>query len=209
VARSSDDPVDGLSIVLVARDAPGVSLSHLPNVAGMPLYAVTFESVHVGADGVIGEPNEGWRLLTPILDRAAVLRSAQIVGASERLLELSIDYSLERTQFGKVIGSYQAVQYLCSDIAISSHLAALYTRYAAGLIDGDEPSTKAVSEAKAQANEAARVAPERAHSVYAGVAIMMDFDVQLYTRRCHFWEHDLGDDPYHRARIAAELEAAR
>jgi alkylation response protein AidB-like acyl-CoA dehydrogenase len=67
---------------------------------------------------------------------------------------------------------------------------------------------KAVSEAKAQANHAARVAPERAHSVFAGVAFMMDFDVQLYTRRCRSWEVDLGDDRYHRERIAAQLVAS-
>jgi alkylation response protein AidB-like acyl-CoA dehydrogenase len=169
------------------------------------MFAVTFESVEVGADAVIGAPGRGWHLLAPIFDRAAVLRSAQIVGASERLLDMAVEYSQQRSQFGQLIGSYQAVQYLCSDIAISSHLAALYTRYAAGLLDAGEPAVKAVSEAKAQANQAARVAPERAHSVFAGVAFMMDFDVQLYTRRCRSWELDLGDDRYHRDRIAAQL----
>ncbi|HEX9529848.1 MAG TPA: acyl-CoA dehydrogenase, partial [Acidimicrobiales bacterium] len=204
-ARTSDDAADGLSIAVVARDAPGVSLTRLPNVAGMPLYAVTFDSVPVGADAVIGPAGGGWRLLEPILDGAAVLRSAQIVGASERLLEMSVDYAMQRSQFGQVIGSYQAVQYLCSDIAINSHLAALHMRYAAGLIDAGEPATVAVSEAKVKANFIARMAPERAHAVHAGVAFVMDFDVQLYTRRCHHWELDLGDDRYHRERIAGQL----
>jgi hypothetical protein len=52
------------------------------------------------------------------------------------------------------------------------------------------------------------VGPERAHGVHAGVAFMMDFDVQLYSRRCHYWELDLGDDGYHKDRIAAELATA-
>ena len=209
VARTSDDVGDGLSVAVVAREAAGVSLTRLPNVAGVPMFAVTFESVEVGSDAVIGESGHGWHLLEPILDRAAVLRSAQIVGASERLLEMSVDYALQRSQFGRVIGSYQSVQNLCSDIAIHSHLAALSVRYAAGLIDAGVPATRAVSEAKAKANLIARIAPEQAHAVHAGVAFMLDFDVQLYTRRCRSWELDLGDDRYHRERIAAELTASR
>jgi alkylation response protein AidB-like acyl-CoA dehydrogenase len=136
-----------------------------------------------------------------------VLRAAQIQGAAERLLELSVDYAERRTQFGQVIGRYQAVQYLCSDIAINSHLTSLMVRYAAGLLDAGLPAGKAVSQAKAQASLTARLAPERAHAVYAGIAFILDFDVQLFTRRCRHWELDIGDERYHRERIAAALAA--
>ena len=99
------------------------------------------------------------------------------------------------------------MQYLCSDIAINSHLTALMARYAAGLLDEGLPARKAVSEAKAQASLTARLAPERAHAVHAGIAFIVDFDVQLFTRRCRHWELDLGDERYHRERITAALAA--
>ena len=197
----------GITLALVAAAAPGVTLTRLPNLAGYPLYAVTFDSVRVGPAAVLGQAHSGWELLQPVLDRAAVLRAAQIQGAAERLLELSVDYADHRTQFGQAIGRYQAVQYLCSDIAINSHLTSLMVRYAAGLLDAGLPAGKAVSEAKAQASLTARLAPERAHAVHAGIAFILDFDVQLFTRRCRHWELDLGDERYHRERIAAALAA--
>ena len=198
----------GITLALVEVAAPGVALTGLPNLAGYPLYAATFDQVRVGAHAVLGQVHAGWELLEPVLDRAAVLRAAQIQGAAERLLELSVDYAERRTQFGQAIGHYQAVQYLCSDIAINAHLTALMVRYAAGLLDAGLPAGKAVSEAKAQASLTARLAPERAHAVHAGIAFILDFDVQLFTRRCRHWELDVGDERYHRERITAALAAA-
>jgi alkylation response protein AidB-like acyl-CoA dehydrogenase len=198
----------GITVALVPTDAPGLSRTLLPNLAGYPLYEVAFDGVTVGADAVLGEPGRGWELLVPTLERATVLRSAQIHGAAERLLEISVDYATTRSQFGKPIGQYQAVQYLCSDIAINTHLTSLHVRYAAGLLDEGLDATKAVSEAKAQANHTAVLAPERAHAVHAGLAFMLEYDVQLFTRRCRHWELDLGDERYHRERIAAALVAA-
>jgi 3-oxocholest-4-en-26-oyl-CoA dehydrogenase beta subunit len=197
----------GITLALVDVAAPGVELTRLPNLAGYPLHATTFDSVRVGSQNVLGQAHAGWELLEPVLDRAAVLRAAQIQGAAERLLELSVDYAGRRTQFGQTIGRYQAVQYLCSDIAINSHLTSLMARYAAGLLDQGLPARKAVSEAKAQASLTARLAPERAHAVHAGIAFIVDFDVQLFTRRCRHWELDLGDERYHRERITAALAA--
>jgi 3-oxocholest-4-en-26-oyl-CoA dehydrogenase beta subunit len=201
------DAASGITLALVETGADGVTLTKLPNLAGYPLYAVTFDSVRVGPEAVLGQAGAGWELLEPVLDRAAVLRAAQIQGAAERLLELSVGYAERRSQFGQVIGRYQAVQYLCSDIAINSHLTSLMVRYAAGLLDAGLPVGKAVSEAKAQASLTARLAPERAHAVHAGIAFILDFDVQLFTRRCRHWELDLGDERYHRERIAAALAA--
>jgi len=194
----------GVTLALVDVVAPGVELTKLPNLAGYPLYAATFDQVRVGPEAVLGQVHTGWELLEPVLDRAAVLRAAQIQGAAERLLELSVAYSERRTQFGQPIGRYQAVQYLCSDIAINSHLTSLMVRYAAGLLDAGLPAGKAVSEAKAQAS---LTAPERAHAVHAGIAFILDFDVQLFTRRCRHWELDIGDERYHRERITAALAA--
>ena len=197
----------GITLALVDVAVPGVALTRLPNLAGYPLYAATFDQVRIGPQAVLGHVHAGWELLEPVLDRAAVLRAAQIQGAAERLLELSVDYAEHRTQFGQAIGRYQAVQYLCSDIAINSHLTSLMVRYAAGLLDAGLPAGKAVSQAKAQASLTARLAPERAHAVHAGIAFILDFDVQLFTRRCRHWELDIGDERYHRERIAAALAA--
>jgi alkylation response protein AidB-like acyl-CoA dehydrogenase len=205
VAARTADGSDGITLFLLEPAAPGISMLRLPNIANYPLYAITFESVHAGDDAVLGEPGAGWAQLGPVMDRAAVLRSAQIVGAGERLLELSVAYARTRVQFGKPIGQYQAVQYLCSDIAIADHLSLLFVLHAAGRADEGLSWRREAVLAKARASHAARQMARCAQDVHAGVAFMLETDVQLYTRRLKHWELDLGDDRYYRERITARL----
>lgn len=194
---------DGITVALVPTEAPGISVERLPNIAGYPLFAVTFSGAASGR--LVGAPGQGWRLLAPVLERAAVLRAAQVVGAAERLLQLAVDYAQTREQFGAKIGSYQAVQYLCSDIAIDAELSRLFVQNVAVLEEAGESITVAAPMAKAYASRAARRVANRAHEVFAGLAFMLDCDVQLFTRRLKHWELDLGDDSHHRHRIAAAL----
>jgi alkylation response protein AidB-like acyl-CoA dehydrogenase len=154
---------------------------------------------------VLGPVGRGWALLTPVLQRATVLRCAEIVGAGERVLELAVGYANDRRQFGRQIGQYQAVQYLCTDIAIDLHLGTLFLRQAAWQIDQGMDATRAVAMAKAQASVAAAHMVRQAHEVFAGAGFMLETDLQLYTRRAKHWELDLGDAPYHRAAIGSLL----
>jgi alkylation response protein AidB-like acyl-CoA dehydrogenase len=196
---------DGVTLFLL--DAGDVEVEPLPNIAGMPLFAVTFD-VTLPDDAVVGAVDQGWRLLAPALDRAAVLRGAEVVGAGERLLELSVDYAHQRRQFGRPIGQFQAVQYLCTDIAIATHLTDLFVRQAAWRLDQGLPARREVALAKGYASRAAQVVVHRAHEVHAGVAFMLESDVQLYTRRAKHWELDLGDARHHDEVVAATMELA-
>jgi alkylation response protein AidB-like acyl-CoA dehydrogenase len=155
---------------------------------------------------VVGEIGRGWDLLGPALERATVLRCAEIVGAGERVLEMSVDYAQHRKQFGRPIGQFQAVQYLCSDIAIATHLTALLAFQAAWLIDQGHASARDVAMAKSYGSRAAQEIVHRGHEVHAGVGFMMEADLQLYTRRAKHWEFDLGDARYHDEVVASALE---
>ncbi len=206
VARTEAGP-DGVTLLLVDPAAPGVTIERMDNIANSPLFAVAFDGVVVPKADVVGEIGKGWALLTPALDRATVLRCAEIVGAGERLLEISVDYANARSQFGKPIGQFQAVQYLCTDIAIDTHLTALLLRHAAWRLDNGVPARREVALAKSFASRAAQRIVHSAHEVHAGVAFMLEADVQLYTRRAKHWEFDLGEARYHDDVIAAGLEA--
>jgi alkylation response protein AidB-like acyl-CoA dehydrogenase len=205
VAVRTAGGADGITLFLLESGSPGLTAQRLPNIAGYPLYALTFDSVLASGEAVLGQADQGWALLGPILDRAAVLRAAEIAGAGERLLELSVAYAHTRVQFGKPIGQYQAVQYLCSDIAIAAHLSLLFVLHAAGRADGGLSWQREAVMAKARASRAARLIARSAQDVYAGVAFMLESDIQLYTRRLKHWELDLGDDRFHRERITARL----
>ena len=184
---------DGVTLFLVEPAADGVDIEKLDNIAGQPLFALTFDDVAVDREAIVGPVDGGWASLAPALDRATVLQCAEIVGAGEAVLDIAVDYAQQREQFGQPIGRFQAVQYLCSDIAIDLHLTSLLARQAAWRIDTGRPYTRELALAKAQASEAAQHMVRQAHEVLAGLAFMVETDLQLYTRRAKHWEFNLGD----------------
>jgi alkylation response protein AidB-like acyl-CoA dehydrogenase len=195
---------DGVSLVLVDPAAAGVSVTPVDNLASLPLFSVVMEGVEI--DGLVGPKGAGWSLLAPALAGGAVLRAAETAGAGERLLELVVEYAQDRKQFGRAIGSYQAVQYLCTDIGIESHLTGLLARRAAWLIDTGRPSERGVAAAKLYASRAAAHMAHQAHEVFAGVGFMMEHDLHLFTRHAKHWEHDLGDVRHHSDELVEALQ---
>lgn len=203
-ARTDPNPADGISLFLVDPTTSGISMERTPNIAGYPLYAITFDSVSVPADAVVGQTGSAWPSLYQAMMKAAVLQSAMVIGAGERVLEMTTNYAQEREQFGQAIGKYQAVQYLCTDIAIHYHQTSLLTLQAAWRIDAGESFLREAALAKASASRAAAAMTFAAHEVHAGVAFISDYDLQLYTRRAKHWEYNLGDLRYHLDRACAE-----
>ncbi len=200
---------EGVSLFLIDAAAPGVAREKLPNIAGYPLYAVTFTDVSVGAEGLLGEAGGAWPALEAVLDKAAVLQAAMVAGAGERVLEIAVDYAKNRVQFGTPIGKHQAVQYLCTDVAVAQRHTALLALHAAWRIDRGLPVAREASLAKAMAAKAAAVMTFSAHEVHAGIGFMEDYDLSMYTRRAKHWESHLGDRRHHLERaIALTLEPA-
>ena len=196
---------EGVTLLLMNTQSPGVTLEPMENIAGYRLFGVTFEGARVDASAVVGRPGEGWEALDPVLDRATVLQGAEIVGAGEQAMEMATEYAKERVQFGRPIGQHQSVQYLCSDVAIDTHLTSLLARQAAWRIDEGLPSKAEVSMAKAYGSTAAQHIVRQAQEVFAGVGFMMEHDMQLYTRRAKHWEFNLGDTTYHLEGVAQAL----
>jgi len=209
VAVRTSKSADGVTLLLVDPGAGGVKIERLPNIAGYPLFAVSFDGVRVPREAVVGDVDRGWSALLPVLDRATVLQCAEIIGAGERVLEIAVQYAKDRQQFGQPIGRFQAVQYLCSDIAIAGHLSSLLARQAAWRIDTGLPHRREVSLAKAHASDAAQLMVRQAQEVLAGAAFMLENDLQLYTRRAKHWEFNLGDARWHRDAAVTAIEQAR
>lgn len=141
--------------------------------------------------------------LQSALRTAAVALSAELTGTMQRAMELAVEYAKTRKQFGKPIGSYQAVQHQCADMYLwteSSRSAALYAAWA--LENNAEDAEKAVSVAKMYASDAAREITSRAIQVHGGNGFTWENDCHLCFRRAKAGESMLGDPSYHRDRIA-------
>lgn len=190
----------GLSLFLARADAPGISVTPQPNIARTALSRLDLDLagkalVRLGKAGAAGETFDR------IMGNAAVLVSAEVAGAGESILGMSVDYARNRVQFGVPIGKYQAVQYLCTDILHHYRHTSLLALHAASREDEPDFLLRA-SMAKAQACLAAPAMTFAAHEVHAGIAFIEDYDLQLYTRRAKLWENSYGDRRAHLDAIA-------
>jgi alkylation response protein AidB-like acyl-CoA dehydrogenase len=197
---------EGVTLFLVDPGAPGVTLSRLRTIDGGPLFAVELAGVTVSAADVVGDVGRGWEPLAQAMTKAAVLQTATIVGAGHAVLDMTNQYAKDREQFGNPIGRYQAVQYMVTDVLIDMHRADLLARQAAYRIDAGKPFAREAAIAVAFGKEAAAHLHRQAHEVHAGVAFILDHDLQLYSRRSKFWENNLGDARYHHDQLARELQ---
>jgi alkylation response protein AidB-like acyl-CoA dehydrogenase len=191
---SARTPDGGLTILSVDPHVAGVVMTHLPNISHLPIYQVVLDGVTVPAEAVFGTVGGAAPHIGDALARAAVLRCAEIAGAGERLLDMCVEYAKTREQFGKPIGSYQAVQYLCTEIAILTRVTLLLAVQAATRIDNGDPYQTELAAARRYGKKAAAHIVSCAHELHAGVGFMEEHDLHLYTRRSKHWQFDLGND---------------
>jgi alkylation response protein AidB-like acyl-CoA dehydrogenase len=197
---------EGVTLFLVDPGASGVVATPMPNISGLPLSAVELDHVEVPGAAVVGPVGGGWPVLSRAIAKGAVLQAAIIVGAAGAVLEMTNQYAKDREQFGGPIGRYQAVQYLVSDVLVDMHRADLLTRQAAYRIDAALPFEREAAIAATFAKQASAHLHRQAHEVHAGVAFMMEHDLQLYSRRAKHWETALGDARHHEAQLVEVLD---
>jgi len=205
-ARSRDGSTmeDGISLFLVPKGTPGVAVRLLPSVdETRKLCEVRLDNVSLPAAALLGELHNGWPVLSRVVDRAAVALSAEICGAAQRVLDMTVEYAKLRTAFGKPIGSYQGVKHKCADMLIEIENAKSLTYYAAWAVDEAEPdAAMAVSMAKAAASDAGRKVCAAGIQLHGGIGMTWEHDLQLYLKRAKASEIALGDATWHRERVA-------
>jgi alkylation response protein AidB-like acyl-CoA dehydrogenase len=210
VRTSEDDsPQRGISLLAVDSSSDGVSVSQLRAMdMTRRLCDVTFEGVRVGSDSLLGEVDRGWLPLERALHKSAALLSAECVGGAQQVLDLSVAYAKERVQFGRPIGSFQAIKHKCADMLVDVELgrSAMYFAAWAAATDDEELALSA-SMAKAYCGEAySRVASDGIH-VHGGIGFTWEHDMHLYFKRAKTNEVLLGDPAYHREQVARLVAA--
>jgi len=198
----------GVSLLLVDTAAPGVTVRTVKSMdQTRRLCTVVLDDVAVPADRLVGPEGHGWPLLRKALDRTLVAISAELCGTAQRAMELSVDYAKTRQQFGRPIGSYQAVAHRCADMLVQVESAKSLTYYAAWAVDNDVPEAPlAAAMAKAYASDAARLVTGAAIQVHGGIGFTWEHDMHLYFKRAKWGETTLGDAVFHRERVAQALE---
>jgi alkylation response protein AidB-like acyl-CoA dehydrogenase len=210
-ARSRDGSTmeDGISLFLVPKDTTGVAVRLLPSVdETRKLCEVRLDNVALPAAALLGDLHQGWAPLARVIDRAAVALAAEMCGAAQRVLDMTVDYAKLRQAFGNPIGSYQGVKHKCADMLVEIENAKSLTYYAAWAVDeGEADAAMAVSMAKAAASDAGRKVCAAGIQLHGGIGMTWEHDLQLYLKRAKASEIALGDATWHRERIARLLGA--
>jgi alkylation response protein AidB-like acyl-CoA dehydrogenase len=199
-ARDGSEPV----IVIVDAKAPGVKITPLPAIdLTRKLYSVEF---HNAQGEVLASGNAAVTALDRALQIAEVGLAAELTGGMQRGMEITVEYAKTRKQFGKPIGTYQAVQHQCADMYVWTESSRSASLYAAWMLDsGEEGAATAVSVAKMYASDAAREIASRTIQVHGGMGFTWENDCHLYYRRAKASEVMLGDATFHRDRIAQQV----
>ena len=194
----------GVSLFAVDGDASGLTRTALATMDQTRKQArVEFSSTParlVGTDGAAGP------VLTRTLDLAAVALAAEQVGGAQRVLDMAVEYAKTRIQFGRPIGSFQAIKHKCADMLLeveSAKSAAYYAGWAAAE-DSDELPVVA-SLAKSYCSEAYFHAAAENIQIHGGIGFTWEHDAHLYFKRAKSSELLLGDPSYHRELLAQRI----
>lgn len=194
----------GVSVFAVDADAAGLRRTALSTMDQTRKQArldfADSPATLVGVDG------QGWPALSAMLDAAAIGLAAEQVGGAQRVLDMAVDYAKTRIQFGKPIGSFQAIKHKCADMLLeveSAKSAAYYASWASAE-DSDEVPTVA-SLAKAYCSEAYLHAATENIQVHGGIGFTWEHPAHLYFKRAKTSELLFGDPAYHRALLADRL----
>ena len=194
---------DGITLVIVDAKTAGISQTQLKTIAADKQAEVKFENVRVPAASVI--PG-GAATLKKIQRKATVLECAYLVGLAQMDFEISVQYAKDRIQFGRPIGSFQAIQHKAADMVTDVDGARFIMYRAAWSVDQDEADADInVHMAKAWCSEATRRVVAHGQQIHGGIGFTKDYKVQLYFRRQKASELAWGDSDYHRELVASEL----
>lgn len=182
------DPTAGISMFIVPANAPGVTIENLKVIGGDRQCEVVFDNVVVAKDRILGHPGSAWSSVAWLLDVARAIASVELVGFSQKALDMTVDYIGYREAFGRPIGSFQAAQHHCANMAIMLE-GARWAAYEAvwRLSQGHEARFHAAV-AKASASNAGREVTMLSHQLHGGIGYMEEFDLQFYSRRAKGWE---------------------
>lgn len=187
--------------VLVSSSAPGVSVRVTKGLdLARRLCQVTMSGVEIAAERIL--PHGDDAAIERQRSAAIVLQCAESVGGAERLLEMTVEYARDRVQFGRPIGSFQAIKHKCANMLVWVEASKSATYYAALTVqDHLEEAALAASIAKSYVGQACADVAGEALQVHGGIGFTWEHDVHLYLRRAKSNEALLGAPAWHRERI--------
>jgi pimeloyl-CoA dehydrogenase small subunit len=206
-ARTAGGATDaaGISLFLVPRTSPGVSVKEIRTIDNLRAADVTFTGVRVGADALLGRVGQGYPVIEEVVDYATALLCAEAVGAIRYANDATLEYLKTRRQFGVPIGSFQALQHRMVEMMISYEQARSMACLACVKVDTADAAERrrVISAAKIKIADACRHVSQEAVQLHGGMGMTEELKVSHTFRRLTMLAQAFGDAEHHLERFAA------
>ena len=211
-ARTSGnvDSPEGISLFLVRRDAPGLSLRGYRNIDGGRAAELTLDGVPLTADALLSTEGEGHAVLERAVGYGLLALCAEAIGAMDVAKDQTLEYLRTRKQFGVPIGSFQALQHRMADVLLEIEQARSAVINAAAAIDGEDRVVRerALSAAKYTIGRIGTRVAEECIQLHGGIGMTWELPLAHFAKRLVMIDHQLGDEDHHLARYIALGQAA-
>jgi alkylation response protein AidB-like acyl-CoA dehydrogenase len=203
VARTDDKakPENGLTTFIVEAKQSGISHTILNAMSGK-LCEVVFDKVKVPKENILGQLNKGWKDIKKAIDRAVVAKCCYMVGITQQVLDMTVEYAKERKQFGRPIGSFQIIQHYCADMLTDVEGMKLSTYQAAWKLSEGLSCAEEVAIARAWAVQAGERVIGLAHQIHGAIGVAIEYDLHYYTRSLKTCELSFGGADVYREIVA-------
>ncbi|ASW55602.1 acyl-CoA dehydrogenase family protein [Plantactinospora sp. KBS50] len=172
----------GISAFIVPRDSPGFSYRKVAVIRDHHTYEVALDGVEVPEENLLGEPGRGFELAKKWLARGRLSLAARSVGVAALALEMAVDYSGERSTFGRPLAQRQGIQWMLADCAVELYAARLIVRDAAAGVTAGRPSPTKTSTAKLVATETAYQVVDRVIQIHGGIGLCQEMPLEHWLR---------------------------
>jgi len=205
--QENSSGAEGVSLFLVPANAERVGREWTPTMdQTRRLASIELDGAVVSGDALLGEEGGGWDLCERTLDLARIALAAEQVGAAERCLDMSVEYAKVRKQFGRAIGSFQAIKHKCADMLTMVESARSAAFYASALAaQGETDLREAASSAKAFCSDTFFHCAAENIQIHGGIGFTWEHPAHLYFKRAKASEVLFGTPSFHRERVAERM----
>jgi len=202
VYAATEGAASGSTIFRVDANTNGLSVAPLETMTGEKAFAVAFKNSPAAADQIIGQAGRAEAYLEQAYPRTTLLKCAEMIGGMQEVVDRTVTYAKEREQFGKPLGTLQAVQHYCVDMTTLSETGKLLAYQAASCMEAGLECSKEIAMAKAWCSDAYKRCTWMAHQIHGGIGFTEEYDLHLFYKHAKSAELAFGDPWHHRASVA-------
>ncbi|MCH7983284.1 MAG: acyl-CoA/acyl-ACP dehydrogenase [Chloroflexi bacterium] len=200
----TDDDGPALVVVPIWK-SPGVVQTPMKHASGVPVSSLNFNEVEVSPSNTVATGGEAVAATEELVAAGGVARAAQLAGLARAVVDSTVKYTSNRQQFGRPVGSFQAIQHHLAEMAVAAKQVNHLAHSAAWSFTREDYSVRRAAQAKIAASEKIPALCWTAHQCHGAIGFTWEHDLHLYTRRALAWKTDFGDPAFHKAILAGAM----